>query len=146
MTRKRARLLQASAALGATGAGVVLAAGPAAAAGPTVKPTTGLHDGQSVSVTWTPDLSGAVLVQAFECSGPVPSGPIFSILNQCDGLTAATLQQMPGSAAYQGSIFVRKSIDPPSGAVTCTNQCTVVVVASLTNVGDSSGSVPITFK
>jgi len=150
MTDKRGRLVKASAAFGAAGAGVVLTAAPAAAA-PMVTPTTGLHDGQSVSVTWGPSVGGPTYVSAVECSGPVPAGIIFGpTLDQCDGSTGSQLSQVRGSGSYQGNILVRKSIAPPSGAVTCTNQCSIVVVASYANqtppFAEVSGSVPITFK
>jgi hypothetical protein len=148
MTKVRGRFLKASAALGAAGAGVALAAGPAAAAGtPTVTPTTGLHDGQSVSVTWDTGLSfGVVAVGAVECSSPVPAGEVTTSLSQCD-LDAATNLPLVQGTTYQGNVAVKKSLNTAAGAVTCTNQCSIVVIANILNFGgDSSGSVPITFK
>src|SRR5690349_186635 len=140
MTGKHGRLFKASAVLGAAGTSVALGAAPAAATDtPFVRPTTGLHDAQSVSVSWN-GFANLLTVAAVECSGPVPAGPLTSVPNQCDTSTAATLSLVSGTIAdFSGNLVVRKALNPPSGAVTCTNQCSILVIANLNGIGTSTG-------
>lgn len=155
MAGKHRRLIQAGAVLGAAGAGVALTAGAAAAdtGAVTVTPHTGLHDAQSVSVFWDTGLplnTSVVVVQAAECSGPVQAGPSRSPA-QCDGKTTVNLHIVlapDGDLAFEGTLNVQKSIAPPSGNVSCTNQCTIDVAYALYGASEPvfSASVPITFK
>ena len=156
MTRKRGRLLHASAVLGAAGAGVALTAGPAAAdvGASMATPTTHLHDGQSVSVSWdtgqpwtsAQNEPGA----AAECYEPIPPGALGTVdLLSCDpfGSQLQAVKAPDGDLAYQGTINVKKSFIAADGhAVACTNQCSIIVVQGESPAFLSSGSVPITFK
>src|SRR5690349_20155688 len=110
MTRTGGRLLQASAAVGAVGAGIALAAGPAGAdvGALMLTPTTHLHDGQSVSVFWDTGLpwpnTNEVLANAYECS---PGFPL------CAGSTQTALQEVQasdGDLAFQGTMRVSTSL------------------------------------
>jgi hypothetical protein len=151
MSGKRARLLQASVVLGAAGAGVALAAGPAAAdtGALHVTPTTNLHDGQAVSVSWDTGQAWSGTnhnAAAFECVGPIPSG-VLGGNPPCDVNTAVVLQAVQaadGDLAFQGTMTAHKSLF--AGAATCAKQCSIVVVQQGGTFGNSSGSVPITFK
>jgi hypothetical protein len=153
MTFKRGRCFQACAVFGAAGAGVVLAAGPAAAdiGAPSVSPKTGLHDGQSVTVSWDSGqpYGSPFTGQAVECDAPVAAGET-ATLYQCDEGTLVNLQavQAPdGDLEFQGSVTVRKSLDPANGPATCTNQCSIVIFIPFGSAfAYTSGSVPISFK
>ncbi len=137
MNSNRRRLGKASVALGAAGAGLALTAGPAAASAGAlqVTPTTNLHDGQSVSVYWDTGLpwgTSGFIGQAGECSVSVPAGLVLdgSFLNHCDasvGINLDPVRASDGDLAYQGKLTAKKSLQMLAGAVTCTNQCTIVM-------------------
>ncbi len=157
MTRKRGRLLKTSALIGATGAGVALTAGPAAAStGLNVSPATKLTNGQNVSLSWdtglpyaTAPLTGSY---AFECWAPVstaqlsPSDTLPCDINSATPMNAT--QGTNGDWVIQGNMKVRTSLNNSGHTVTCKNQCSVVVIISNQSlqIADPSGSVPITFK
>lgn len=151
MTGKRGRLFQATAAFGAAGAGVALAAGPAVADTGALQatPTSNLHDGQSVSVFWEtgqPWAGSDHNAAAFECIGSIGAG-LLGGNPPCDVNTAVLLQAVQaadGDLAFQGNVTVRKSLF--GGITTCARQCSIVIVQEGGTFGNSSGSVPITFK
>jgi hypothetical protein len=154
MTRKRGRLVKASVALGAAGAGVALTAGPAAAAVGSLQatPTKNLHNGQSVSVYWdTGAFWGSTIGPsgAMECYQPLPAGTVTEFdLGACASLPAAlqAVEAADGDVSFQGNVTVEKAFIASDGsAVTCSNQCSIVVLEG-TLAATSSGSVPITFK
>ena len=148
---KRGRLFQASAVLGAAGAGVALVPGPAVADTGSLQatPTNGLHDGQSVSVSWEtgqPWSGSDHNAAAVECVGSIGAGPLGGN-PPCDPNTLTVVQAVQaadGDLAFQGSLTVHKSLF--GGVVSCSRQCSIIIVQEGGTFGVSSGSVPITFK
>ncbi len=154
MARRRRRVLKASIVLGAVGAGLALAAGPAAAdTGPLiVTPHAGLHNGQAVSVSWDtgqPWSNSSIKAQAAECAHTLPAGPVgFTDILDCNTPVAlVAVKAADGDLAYEGTVDVASSYsDQVGNPHTCTNQCTIFVLqGTLTPTGLSSGSVRITF-
>ncbi len=158
MTGKRVRLLQASAVLGAAGAGIALTAGPAAAGSASVaaNPTQKLHDGQQISVFWDtgqPWSTQSQYVQYFavECPKPLVAGTVFStdVVMSCSllGSQLSKVQAPDGDLEIEGTVTVSKSLSPQPG--TCMNQCSIAILAGASGIPQtvlSSGGVPITFK
>ena len=137
-------VLQATAALGAAGAGVALTAAPAVAIGGgpvVVTPHTGLSNNEVVSVSWDTGeawLGSVHSAVALECEGAIPRGMLDGICFFSTPLQAVPLGNK--DLGFEGSITVQRN---PTPLVNCTTQCSIDVLQG----GDfSSGSVPITFK
>ena len=130
--RRRLRQLSAvSLGVLALGAGLIMLAAPAAAApGLSVTPSSGLSDGQSVSVYGTGFAANATNINVVQCQSG-STGP-----NSCNIAGGQFFQHTNGSGAFTVSITVKASF----GSVNCTKVTCMIVAHAGTdpNSGDTA--------
>lgn len=138
------------------GIGLVAGAAPAGAAGwqVTVSPSTGLTDGQSVTVTGTgytehPLTQFVVDWTIVECNDAVLNSPLDPVLvtTNCD-ITTTPFVYVHADAAgnVSGSFPVRASFTTGNGtAVDCSQTQCALIVAQITDAGFVGAAAPIAF-
>ena len=117
----------------ALGAGLIMLAAPAAAApGLSVTPSTGLSDGQSVSVSGTGFAANATNINVVQCQSGSTSA------NSCNIAGGQFFQHTNASGAFTVSITVKASF----GSVNCTKVTCMIVAHAGTD--PTSGDTAMT--